>query len=86
MLYLIERRVGGTWQLIAAAQNAFWHAEVDMIQTFYFPSTLHELSENDLIRLVVFKPSGTNHGANAAITARLENYTRKSFRISYIEQ
>lgn len=76
----------GAWTTFASTQNTFGHAEVNIIQSIPFPINLSTFTANDLVRLVVVKPSGTNHGSNAAIKTRLANYISKSFRITYIEQ
>jgi hypothetical protein len=76
----------GPWTTFASTQNTFGYGEVNTIQSIPFPTYLRTFTANDLVRLVVVKPSGTNHGSGAAIRTRLANYISKSFRITYIEQ
>ena len=82
----LQVQTGGVWTSFASNQVVFGHGEANTIQSIPFPRNLRSFQVNDLVRMVVFRRTGDNHGSAAGIKARLINYNTKSLRINYITQ
>lgn len=86
LILALQVQTGGVWTTFASNQVVFGHGEVNTIQSIPFPKNLRSFQVNDLVRMVVVKSSGDNHGSTASINARLTTYNTKSLRITYIAQ
>lgn len=78
---------GSTWSTFYSTFTPFEKAIGSKTQTLAIPQILHNFAANDLVRVILYKPSGSsNYGENAGIIVNEVDDPTKSIRFTRIRQ